>query len=310
MRGRAAIALAVLIAAPAGAQELPLPASATLAAEETQALDSVSVPVGPWRDGAVEALAVEGRVGRQAWRLPRTQLTTLQILQPMRDALTGAGYEILFSCKDKQCGGFDFRYELALLPEPDMHVDLGDFRYLAARRGSGDTADAVALTVSRSADAGFVHVTRVGQTSATVVPEAGAVASVPEPEPAAPRDLGGLLLSEGRAVLDDLRFATGSAELEATLFPSLVALAEWLEARPEARVVLVGHSDAVGALEANIALSKARAQSAVDRLISAHGVASSQVSAEGVGYLVPRAPNDTAEGRARNRRVEAVRLAP
>ncbi len=315
MKALAAIGCAALLSASAAAaQDLPLPANAALAAEDGAALDSLRLPVGPWEEGAAETLAVEGAVSRQAWRLPRTSLTTLQIIQPMRAALAEAGYEILYACKDADCGGFDFRYALALLPEPAMHVDLGDYRYLLARRAGEDGPDLVALTVSRSADAGFVHITRVGPSgeagaapAATVQAVAGSGAAPTAPDVA--RDLGRLLETEGRVVLDDLRFAPGSAELEDTLFPSLVALAEWLDERPEARVVLVGHSDAVGTLEANIALSKARAQSVADRLVSAHGVAPGQVRAEGVGYLAPRATNDTPEGRARNRRVEVVPLA-
>ncbi len=315
MRLVALIVLAGLAAAPARALELPLPQGARLAGGESDALDSLSLPVGPWKDGQIEVYATEGAVTRQAWTLPRSGLTTLQVMAPLRDALEKAGYEILYACKDVDCGGFDFRYQLPLLPEPEMHVDLGDFRYLAARREAEGAADFVSLTVSRGADARFVHITRVGEpisvTQAEVpvevaLPDPGA-APVPEAaHGAAEETLAARLEAEGHAVLDDLRFATGSSALEETLFPSLVELGGWLDARPGTRVILVGHSDAVGELAANIALSMARAQSVVDRLVAAHGVAPGQISAEGVGFLAPIASNATEAGRALNRRVEVV----
>ena len=42
------------------------------------------------------------------------------------------------------------------------------------------------------------------------------------------------------------------------------------------------------------------------RLVEAHDIAPGRLAAEGVGYLAPRAPNDTEDGRAANRRVEVV----
>jgi outer membrane protein OmpA-like peptidoglycan-associated protein len=318
MISRAAVPLAILLAVPAQALDLPLPPQATLAAEETAALDSLSLPAGPWRDGAVEVRAFEGAITRQAWRLPASALTTLQIIAPLREALEKAGYEILFECRDDECGGFDFRYRLPLLPEPEMHVDLGDFRYLAAEPTEDDAADFVSLTVSRGADAGYVHITRIGEPTAIIAEEppvavplpAAAGEAPPDPPDDTPETLGEILEAEGHVVLDDLRFATGATALEDTLFPSLVALAEWLNARPEARVVLVGHSDVVGDLATNVGLSRERAQSVVDRLVAAHGVAPGQLSAEGVGFLAPLSDNATPEGRAANRRVEAVLANP
>ena len=72
--------------------------------------------------------------------------------------------------------------------------------------------------------------------------------------------------------------------------------------------MLVGHTDAEGSLEANRALSERRALAVVERLVASHGIAPERLRAEGVGYLVPRAPNTTEEGRARNRRVEVVKV--
>ena len=166
----------------------------------------------------------------------------------------------------------------------------------------------VSVVTSRSAEAGFIHVTEVGE------------AEPAEPEPvqtvvaAAPRVGGALidrLVAEGHAVLENLDFETGAAELRPgpdEALPGLEALGAWLVATPGARVLLVGHTDAVGSLEANTALSLRRARAVADKLVNGYGAAPAQVEAEGAGFLAPRASNLSETGRAENRRVEVVLL--
>lgn len=85
-------------------------------------------------------------------------------------------------------------------------------------------------------------------------------------------------------------------------------LAGYLTDNPNTRLALVGHTDDTGALQANIAVSKSRAEAVRTRLIDAHGVAPDRIEAQGVGYLSPLTSNATPEGRDLNRRVEAVLL--
>ncbi|ARE40311.1 OmpA domain protein [Rhodovulum sp. P5] len=84
------------------------------------------------------------------------------------------------------------------------------------------------------------------------------------------------------------------------------ALADCLEDDPERDILLVGHTDDVGGLDGNVALSRKRAQAVRRYLIDRLGVAPERLSAEGVGFLAPLSGNLTEEGRQQNRRVEAV----
>jgi OOP family OmpA-OmpF porin len=111
---------------------------------------------------------------------------------------------------------------------------------------------------------------------------------------------------QGYFILEDLVFQTGSSELGDDAFSSLSTLADYLNANPSRTVALVGHTDSEGSLAGNIALSKKRARSVVKRLISDLGVNKTQLSAEGNGFLSPRASNLTEDGRAQNRRVEVI----
>ena len=315
--------VALLAAAPVAA--LDLPANARLAAETREPLGIADLPTGPWRDGTVPTLRASGALTIEAWQIPSPGLTPAQLLEPLRDQLLAQGFTPVFECADVGCGGFSFRFAVPSLDAPAMHVDLGDYRYLLVRREGDASDDAgsdratadnfVALLVSRTAERGFVQVLEVSPRAAAPAsapvarqPEA---ASPPTPVPAASgaAAAGGLpdqLRRDGHVVLADLDFETGSARLAARPYESLAALAEVLRAEPGLRLVLVGHTDVSGPLEANMALSLKRAEAVRERLIAAHGIAPDRLSARGIGPLAPLTSSATPEGRAVNRRVEAV----
>ena len=79
-----------------------------------------------------------------------------------------------------------------------------------------------------------------------------------------------------------------------------------MESQPAAEIILVGHTDNTGASDANIALSKRRAASVVERLATKYGIASNRLTADGVGFLAPLTANTEDSGREKNRSVEAV----
>ncbi|OWJ75668.1 hypothetical protein CDV52_04660 [Haematobacter missouriensis] len=283
---------------PGGAPDLGLPPDAVLTVDSHVATGSYALPTGPAND-SLPVRTVEGEVTRQVWRVPGPGFSTLDALTAMEERLSAAGYRTGFACETLACGGFDFRYATDVAPEPDMHVDLGDFRFAVAEGPTG----IVSLFVSRSSDSGFVQMTHVSPRSARPAPE-----SVPKPmlTEASPQGDIAERLAAGFAVpLEDLRFASGAAALDGGNFPSLDALAAWLREDPGRRVTLVGHTDNSGTLETNRALSLRRAE-AVRNYLTGKGVSARQIRAEGVGWLAPRESNATETGRLRNRRVEAV----
>lgn len=309
---------ALLVPAPAlAAPEISLPAGAARTVSRSEGNATLLVPTAGWNGSGVPGSSVEGSVSRTAWRIPASEATSLDLIAPIRDQLAGKDFDILFECDAAACGGFDFRYALPVLPEPEMHVDLGDFRFLSAR--SADGAEHVVVLVSRTSTTGFVQIDVAGpagavdrsefSTSGPADPPAAPVAAETASPVSAPAGAPGLvaaLTADGRVALDDLLFQSGSAELGAGEFASLVALASWLKDNPAARVTLVGHTDALGPLAVNVSISRQRAQSVAERLAERYGVDPAQLQAEGVGFLAPRASNLTPEGRDRNRRVEAM----
>jgi outer membrane protein OmpA-like peptidoglycan-associated protein len=97
-------------------------------------------------------------------------------------------------------------------------------------------------------------------------------------------------------------FQAGKAALMAASMPVLDELANDLEVCAGSSVHVQGHTDADGDADANLALSVARAETVVAELIK-RGVAESRLYAEGYGESDPIAPNDTKDGKAKNRRI-------
>ncbi|WP_050931555.1 OmpA family protein [Aestuariivita boseongensis] len=303
---RFALFVGLICAAPVWAVEMSMPTGSRLVSDRGSAFDSYDLPVGPWQGGTVETVTLEGRVDRQSWRVESGSITTLQLLDPLRTQLREAGLDLVFDCDAQSCGGFDFRFAIEVIPTPDMYVDIRDYRFLAAR---GEDR-AVSLLISRSRTAGYVQIIQVSpadQEGLQISP-GGAPAPVMQ-NPDRPKDLAARLVEQGHVTLDDLEFEIGSTNLGTASYDSLASLAAFLLANPSAVVALVGHTDASGALDVNISVSRERAASVLRRLVEDYAVPEAQLRAEGMGYLAPRASHLTAEGRELNRRVEAVLLA-
>ncbi len=297
--------LLVFGAVDAAAQTLSFPSNARLSREVTRDIDSYAMPVGPWAEGSVPSRTVEGALTQQAWQISATGLTALQLIRPLRDQLRNAGFTVVFECKDVACGGFDFRFAAPILPPPDMRVNLGDFRYLAAQRDSEDNPEIISIIASRSARTGYIHVTRVGPAGEKIAKADDSPAVGARPS-SSQQPIGSALLENGRSILEGLAFETGSAQLGEGPFSVLQELADFLAASPTIRIALVGHTDSSGSLDGNIALSKRRAGSVRERLVSIYAVDPRQIDAQGMGYLSPIASNQTEDGRRANRRVEAI----
>lgn len=82
-----------------------------------------------------------------------------------------------------------------------------------------------------------------------------------------------------------------------------------IEAHPDKRVLVAGHTDAIGHPAANQKLSEARAASVRDWLADAADLPVTRFAIQGYGDTRPKVPNDTEAGRAANRRVE-ITLVP
>lgn len=306
---------ATLLCAPyaAAALDLAFPGNAEIVVNSAATQGQHPMASGPFDGGQVPLSVADGMVQTTIWHLTGDEVSTASIHQSIAEQLRAQGYDIAYSCAAAACGGFDFRHALPVGQAPDMYIDLGNFQYLSARIERDTGVEQIALMISAGGATGFVHVARVLPAEAVEAnpvvlssrsPDAPAL--VPDLSAERHGDLIERLTGLGSAPLDDLRFETGASELSGETYASLNSLALFLNTFPTRQVVLVGHTDASGSLESNIALSQARAEAVRRFLTRELGVEPSQVEAQGIGYLAPRASNATAQGREANRRVEVV----
>ena len=115
------------------------------------------------------------------------------------------------------------------------------------------------------------------------------------------------LKATGHVAVYGIYFDTNKAELKPESGPALLEVAKLLASDPALKLWVVGHTDSVGAVDSNMRLSQARAESVVTALTTTHGIAAARLKGYGVGPLTPVATNTTEEGKAKNRRVELVR---
>ena len=109
------------------------------------------------------------------------------------------------------------------------------------------------------------------------------------------------------AMSDKLLFESGSARVDKRGKEALAKLAEVLNKQSDIDVYIEGHTDSTGNEASNQTLSEARSKAIVDKLIEL-GIATDRLTASGKGQSSPIADNGTDEGRAKNRRVEFVKL--
>jgi OmpA-OmpF porin, OOP family len=110
----------------------------------------------------------------------------------------------------------------------------------------------------------------------------------------------------GKTVVYGINFDTDSDHIRDESRPTLDKIVALLKARPDLKLSVDGHTDSSGAAEHNQDLSTRRAKSVVAYLTAA-GIGAGRLSPAGYGATRPVASNDTALGRAQNRRVELVK---
>ena len=121
-----------------------------------------------------------------------------------------------------------------------------------------------------------------------------------------PKAMADALASVGHVEIPGIFFDFNKSVVKPESDPALKQVAELLRGKPSLKVWVVGHTDAVGTVEANLTLSRARAAAVIAALKQKYGVDASRLAPFGNGPYAPVASNETEESRAHNRRVELV----
>ncbi len=232
---------------------------------------------------------LEGELTRIVYDNP-PERSTLEIFRNYQQALSKAGATILFQCEQDACGPAYARNKWSQTNGLFAASD-GDPRYLAARIASGDRQAWIALMVGKR------------RTQLDVVEAAPMDQGLVAVDPA---KLAADIAQTGTVRIYGILFDVDEAGIRPESKPALEAIAAMLRAQPKLALFVVGHTDATGALQHNLDLSRARARAVVGALTKDYAIAASRLDPHGVGPLAPVATNTTDEGRQQNRRVELV----
>jgi OOP family OmpA-OmpF porin len=119
--------------------------------------------------------------------------------------------------------------------------------------------------------------------------------------------MGNDINSTGHVSVYGIFFDTGKAEIKTESDTAIEQISILLKNNESLKLYVVGHTDNVGTIDANMKLSKDRADAVVNSLIAKYGIQAARLKSYGVASLAPVASNDNEEGRAKNRRVELVK---
>lgn len=121
-------------------------------------------------------------------------------------------------------------------------------------------------------------------------------------------DMRNKLLTEGKLVSYGIYFDVNSDKLKPQSAGTLKEIAGILTDNPDLKIRIVGHTDADGNDAANLDLSKRRAASVKNALVTAYSIDAARIETDGKGEKEPVAPNDNGTNKALNRRVEFIKL--
>jgi outer membrane protein OmpA-like peptidoglycan-associated protein len=282
---------------------------------EVKDFDEYALPLGPAvKDASGERVpskkeVLEGKITRILYRGPEGR-STLEILRNYQTALQSAGFETLFTCGGDDCGRlfhwiFYKEREQRILNTRtsggafDMPQDL---RYVTAKGSVGGATIHVSVLVAF--DAGFSKLSKRPVTLLEVIEsQAMDTGMVTVNAEAMAKGIDTI----GHIAIYGVYFDTNSAEIKAESSSTLEEISKLLRARPALRLHVVGHTDNQGDHTYNMELSSRRAEAVAGSLVTEYGIDAARLRPAGVGPLSPVASNDTADGQAKNRRVELVK---
>lgn len=260
-------------------------------------------------------VSVEGQVTRLLYITPPGK-TALEVHRNFEQALKQAGVKLITSVDGRGAGwttGVHWRANFTRLKftnpwAEDIEPFEGEglYTYGTFMRGGSEVSVSV-LSGPASLTARNVYKVAEGTALSAVaiqIVEAKAMATGQVTVDAKAMAQG--LQAEGKMALYGIYFDTGKSELKPESKAQLDEMAKLLQGNAALRVFIVGHTDNQGALDTNLALSRARAQAVVDALVKTYKVDGKRLGAAGLANYAPAASNGADPGRAKNRRVEMV----
>jgi outer membrane protein OmpA-like peptidoglycan-associated protein len=271
-----------------------------------------------------EKKTIEGVHTRLVYVIPEN-VSPLEVLRNYQEEITGKGGEILYECKEQECGGDPSRgshggggdMSLSMFLRPEEHIKDKD--------GSpGGCAQAPKITGQRYTVGSFndsgAHVSILAytikewpSTCPLYVGRTIAAVDIIQPKQREQKmvtikaeEMAGKITTTGRIALYGIYFDFNKADIKPESQPTLEQIAKLLKDDGKLKLLVVGHTDNSGTFAFNMDLSQRRANSVVNALVTQYKIDGSRLTPVGVSFACPVETNKTEEGRAKNRRVELV----
>lgn len=171
--------------------------------------------------------------------------------------------------------------------------------------GIGPVAAQGSRDVTPASDASYTLVCK-GEGGSVSSVAAVAVTSPPPPVMVEASTKKASAVAAGNRLALKIQFDTGKSVIKKEYYDELKEVGDGLNEQKNIKGVIEGHTDSVGSNASNMALSQRRAKAVRDYIIKNYKVDAKRLTAKGFGETRPIADNKTAEGRAQNRRIEAV----
>lgn len=271
-------------------------------------------------------IEIEGALTRLAYVLP-PERSPLEVLRNYQDVVESAKGQVLFECKEEECGGApdrassggggDMSLMQYFLYESDVRdpaysngscaltAGLNDQRFFAAKIPQ-EQGDAYVTVQTYSLMDDLYCKALNGRTIALV--------HVLEPKArdkkmvvVAAAEMADSLAATGSISLYGIFFDTDKTDIKPDSQPTLKEISKLMTEAPQMSVIVVGHTDNQGTFDYNLDLSSRRANAVKAELASKYGIAADRLTAAGAGMMAPVASNDDEAGRAKNRRVVLVK---
>jgi outer membrane protein OmpA-like peptidoglycan-associated protein len=232
--------------------------------------DAAEVQIGPQNASGFPMKTLEGKKEVLTY-ICGENVSSLQLARNAEGALRKAGYTIVFSGK----------------------MEAGDEPGVTAQKGAQWVQVVGASGYAFPSGAYVLKAVRTQEMAQEMTATAEGLAA----------EIG----KSGRVAVYGINFDTGKATIRPDSDAVLGEVAKLMKSNPAWKIKVEGHTDNVGAKEANKKLSEDRAE-AVEKWLVAHGVDKARLSHEGYGDTRPAADNSTEAGRTKNRRVELVKV--
>lgn len=280
--------------------------------QDIRAFDEYVLARGPGSpgEGFAKSEKIEGAVNRLLYRVPEGH-TSLELLRNYEQMLSGAGYTQNFELKTMAWDGYFYNkfYDQNHTHDDNHYLkNVKNPMYVTARASKGGQDINVAVLVVECTGETWAYadkkvVVKAGEILVALdVVTSKAVGNKMVELKA--DEMARAINATGKVDVYGISFDVDKAIVRPESAPTLREVAKLMKENPALKLLVAGHTDNTGSPEHNIKLSEGRAAAVVSALVMQHAIASARLQPKGFGDTQPLAPNDTEDGRGKNRRVE------